>query len=147
MSAYNKSELISQNGADFNSNFEMFPDSIKEFADGQYVSKMNLDTDDSFEYTILRIKYSEDDYNAELERLSNMGDAKSEVGSGNLIYDDKSYNYPAYIAKDGEDNVYEYVLNNENEREIIYVILSNPIVSEMKEWYEYLKIDRNSYEK
>ena len=55
----------------------------------------------------MNVKYNEDDYKREVERLSNVKCIVKNTEMG-VIRDTKSYSLPAYVAIDGFDYVYEY---------------------------------------
>ena len=61
-----------------------------------------------------------------------------------LKYDDKSYEYPAYITIDGFSNKYEYALLDKNNLKIIYIYLSYPNINDIN-YNMYLKKDKSYY--
>lgn len=64
----------------------------------------------------LEITLPDEEYNKELERIMNV--------SGELYkikLDTENYRYPAYVAIDGYNHCYEYVLVDEDQRRFVYV--------------------------
>ena len=65
------------------------------------------------------------------------------------MYDEESYNYPAYIASDGQSSVYEYALLDDDDNKIVYVYLSYPdsLINggHLVKYKDYLLKDLSSY--
>ena len=107
-------------------------------------------------YIFLSATYEDDEFQKEIERLSKISctvfetnHEDSDYHIGNIIYDTENYNFPAYVTSDGYSSVYEYALiDNENKR-IIYVLLSHPDIANDESGTiqtEYLKKDVNAYD-
>ena len=107
-------------------------------------------------YIFFSATYEDDEFQKEIERLSKISCTVFETNRedsdyhiGNIIYDTESYKFPAYVASDGYSSVYEYALiDNENKR-IIYVLLSHPDIANDESGTiqtEYLKKDVNAYD-
>ena len=142
---YNKSEIVKENRGDLDSEFMIFPDSTDKILEGEYASNLKTGLFDTDGYIVLKAKYNAEDYNAEVERLSGI-DFDGEKVFYDIKYDDTTYNYPAYVASDGFDFVYEYALMDEEDSTIIYVILSYPDVKELNKYADYLKKDIEAYD-
>ncbi len=145
---YDKFEIVEKYSGDMDSSFMVFPDSTENCADTEYASSIKTGLFDSDGYIILTAKYEEDDFEKELERLGNIS---CEVSTGNktvvnkIKYDETAYNYPAYIASDGYDYVYEYALIDRANSTIIYVLLSYPEYVDLDDYTDYLKKDADAY--
>lgn len=150
---YNKSHYIKEYGGDLDSNLSIFPDNKNILIDPIFSSSFKTGLFDSDGYIILKTKYSEEDFNTEIERLSKLemtikancySNAKSYTNY--VKYDENTYNYPSYITIDGFGYTYEYALINKDDLEIVYVYLSYPDVKNSK-YVEYLKKDKSEYSK
>ncbi len=150
---YNKSHYIKEYGGDLDSNLSIFPDNKDILIDPTFSSSFKTGLFDSDGYIILKTKYSEEDFNTEIERLSKLemtikancySNAKSYTNY--VKYDENTYNYPSYITIDGFGYTYEYALINKDDLEIVYVYLSYPDVKNSK-YVEYLKKDKSEYSK
>ena len=96
----------------------------------------------------MQTKYSKEDYEAEIERLSNIECTLSfsdEEITQKVKYDEESYALPAYVTVDGFDYIYEYALVNDETCEITYILLSYPEYVNLKQYKEYLKLDASEY--
>jgi hypothetical protein len=146
---YDKAHLVEEFSGDMTSHFFLFPDdvSIAEKADFRYEYKTGLlDTDGAF---FLEAVYSEDAFEDEIERLSEVT-CTIELKAGDhtqvVMYDEDMYNYPAYIAMDGYCHDYEYALLDEENNRIVYVLLGYPDPDELEEYSDYLKSDPSAYD-
>ena len=110
-----------------------------------FVSSFKTGLFDTDGYIILQAKYNVEDYEAEVERLSNVECSVRDEVLG-VRYDTESYALPAYVAVDGFDYVYEYALVDEKNCEITYVLLSYPEYDDLSEYKECLKLDISEYE-
>ncbi len=150
---YNKEFYIKKYGGDLDSNLSIFPDDKSILIDPEFSSSFITGLFDTDGYILLISKYSEENFDKEIERLSNLKmvikstchENASEY-TNNVKYDDLSYSYPAYITIDGFGSTYEYALINEKDLEIIYVYLSYPSIKDSK-YNKYLKKDKNEYSK
>lgn len=152
---YDKAAILDEYGSDLDSGLFLFPDDPGRALDVTYVSSLKtglLDTDGSI---FLVATYTEDDYNREKERLSQVKCTVYETAFDDsdyhveeVRYDTDSYNYPAYVASDGFDSIYEYALLDEEKSRIIYVLLSYPDVengANLFKYRDYLKKDKTAY--
>ena len=142
---YNKDYYI-----DLNSGLYIFPDR-KIVKDGEFSSSMKTNLFDTDGYIILKAKYSDKLYEDEINRLKDIElsvtlkcGPNSPSYTNKVMYDDTSYNYPAYITIDNCFDTYEYALLNEKDKEIYYIYLSYPKTTN-KKYKEYLKKDKEEY--
>ncbi len=152
---YDKEALLENYGSDLDSGFFLFPDDPGRALNVTYESSLKtglLDTDGSI---FLIATYAEDDFNKEKERLSQVKCTvyetafdDSDYHTGEVRFDTDSYNYPAYVASDGYDSIYEYALLDEGQNRIIYALLSYPDVANgasLLKYRDYLKKDKTAY--
>ncbi|WP_026515082.1 hypothetical protein [Butyrivibrio sp. LB2008] len=149
---YDKAKLVEDNWDDMDSLFLIFPDNTLKIEKGNFNSDVKSDLISSYGYMILEACYEETDYLSEVERISTISYDLKSVYLGNeehkiqkIKYDDTMYNYPAYIACDGYCGGYEYALLDENDNRIIYIHLSYPVLDELQDYSDYLKVDKASY--
>ena len=71
--------------------------------------------------------------------------SSEESYTNKVLYDESSYRYPAYVANAGFGHTYEYALADKGDNENTYIYLAYPN-SDMKEYTEYLLIDRSIYD-
>lgn len=131
--SYDKEYLLNEYGSDLDSGLFIFPDHIDNALTSTYESSLKtglFDTDGSI---FLTATYTDENFEKEIERLSNISctvfdtnKEDSDYHTTDIIYDTTMYNYPAYIASDGYDNVYEYALVDTENNRIIYILLSYP---------------------
>lgn len=145
---YDKSAMIKEYSADMDSYFMVFPDDTDHMMDAEFTSSLKTGLFDTDGFFILKAKYAAEDFDREIERLSQI---KCEIRyNGDSVinkirYDENTYNYPAYIASDGFDYVYEYALIDKENHTIIYVLLSYPKYVKLKKYKDYLRKDANEY--
>ncbi|MCR4617520.1 MAG: helix-turn-helix domain-containing protein [Lachnospiraceae bacterium] len=151
---YDKKAIINEYGSDLDSGLYVFPDNVDNALSTEFSSSLKtglFDTDGSI---FLEATYSPEDYDKEIERLSNISYTvfdtyyeDSDYHIGKIIYDTDMYNYPAYIASDGFDHVYEYALADKENDRIVYVLLSYPDVTDVSlvTKLDYLKKDKTAY--
>ena len=146
---YDKKKLIEEFSGDMTSNFFLFPDDLSRAQEADFVYEYKtglLDTDGWF---FLTAKYSDEDYEAERERLSEVTctiDHKDIHSVKSVIYDEEMYNYPAYIAIDGYTHNYEYALMDDANNTVVYVLLGYPDPDVLSEYRDYLKKDLSAYD-
>lgn len=150
---YNKNYYIEEYGGDLDSNLLIFPDDKTNLINPEFSSSFQTGLFDSDGYILLKSKYSEENFNNEIDRIKNLSIIISNgcregasVYENKIKYDDASYKYPAYVTIDGFGSTYEYALINTDEFEIIYVYLSYPKINASK-YKDYLKIDKSEYSK
>lgn len=153
---YDKEYLLEKYGSDLDSGLFVFPNDAKNAATVEYESALKTGMFDTDGYIFLSATYEDDEFKKEVERLSEIScmvfetnHEDSDYHIGNIIYDTENYNFPAYVTSDGYSSVYEYALiDNENKR-IIYVLLSHPDIANDESGTiqtEYLKKDVNAYD-
>ncbi len=145
---YDKMKILEEYGGDLNTGLFVFPNETDDMLNATFSSHLKTGFFDTDGYLILQTQYSKEDYEAEVERLSNIG-CSIEFGadkvSHQIQYDEKSYELPAYVAVDGYDYIYEYALINEEKCEITYILLSYPEYVNLRDYEEYLKKDASEY--
>lgn len=141
---YNKAKIIEEYGKDIDSGLFLFPNQTEKMMEATFASSFKTGLFDTDGYIILQAKYNEEDYEAEVERLSNIECSVMDVVLG-VRYDTESYALPAYVASDGFDHVYEYALMDRNKCKITYILLSYPEDVDLNEYEQYLKLDRLEY--
>ena len=132
---YKKDELINELKDDVTADFDLLPDNKEAILDSSYVTTLNNSFSGAKGFVILRAKYNDKDYYSEIARIKEFSPS----------YDENSYETPAYVLLDGEDKTYEYALIDEGRKQISYVILVDPNISEMKSYKEFLKENKNLY--
>lgn len=149
---YDKTKIVENNWDDMDSLFLIFPDDTSKIKKGNFNSDVKSDMISSYGYIILEAFYEENDYLAEVKRISDISYDLKDVNWGkeehkvqSIKYDDSMYKYPAYIASDGYCGGYEYALLDEDKNRIIYIHLSYPDLDELKDFSDYLKVDKESY--
>ncbi|ETP71243.1 hypothetical protein UYO_2817 [Lachnospiraceae bacterium JC7] len=154
--SYDKEYLLREYGSDLDSGLFVFPDDTDNALTATYESTLKtglFDTDGSI---FLTATYTDENFEKEIERLSNISctvfdtDAEdSDYHTSDIIYDTTMYNYPAYVASDGYDYVYEYALADSENNRIIYVLLSYPADlingAGLIDHMDYLKKDKGAY--
>lgn len=146
---YDKANILKEYGGDINGGLFLFPENTDAMVEPEYVSSMKSGLLDSEGYIILKTGYSEQDYEAEIERLSKIECSLSFQGekvTQRVRYDTQTYALPAYVAVDGYDCVYEYALVDENTKEITYVLLSYPDPDRLGQYKRYLKKNTGAYD-
>ena len=147
---FDKEYYIKKYGGDLDSNLSIFPNDINSL-DSKFSSKLKTGLFDTDGYILLTINYDKEKYDKEIERLSKLNMIIKETCYSNsksitnyVKYDDKSYEYPAYITIDGFSNKYEYALLDKNNLKIIYIYLSYPNINDIN-YNKYLKKDKSYY--
>jgi len=145
---YDKYAIIEEYSGDMDSYFMVFPDDTDKMIDAEFNSSLKTGLFDTDGFFILKAKYAREDFDCELNRLSQIKcelKYNNDVMTNEIRYDENIYNYPAYIASDGFDYVYEYALIDEENSTIIYVLLSYPEYTNLTEYKNYLKRDSGEY--
>lgn len=146
---YDKAQIVADFGSEMNSGFFVFPDDPDKAVQKEYSYSTKTGLFDTDGYFILKAVYSDEDFKAEEERLSEIScdiNFKDSSHTNYIMYDDVSYNYPAYVANDGYDHAYEYALLDEENNTIIYVSLSYPQNTDLSGYEDYLKKDPDAYD-
>ncbi len=140
---YDKASILEQYGGDISELF-VFPDDTANMLEPTFVSSFKTGLFDTDGYMFLQGTYNEEDYNAEVHRLSSIECTVQGITVG-IKYDEESYALPAYVAIDGFDYEYEYALLDEKNRTITYVLLSFPEYVDLREYKQYLKLNADEY--
>lgn len=100
----------------------IFPENIdKNNTDNYYFNwELGIVGSASVEY-FCSVKYDENDYNAEIQRLVDFKYADTQK---NLHYDTNTFCFPAYVAVMGYNDTNTYVLVDEKEHTIHYIYIS-----------------------
>lgn len=148
---YDKSYFLKEYGGDLDSNLSIFPDDNSILKELDFSSSFQTNLFDSDGYIILKSKYSKEDFENEIDRIKTLNATIYESCNDNaktytnyVKYDDKSYQYPAYITIDGFGHTYEYALINNDNLEIVYVYLSYPSKNNSN-YKDYLKKEKSIY--
>lgn len=148
---YDKNYYLENYLEDLDSSLEIFPDNKNNFINATFKSSLQTNLFDTDGYIILKTKYNKIDFDNEINRLKNISMTikekcykDSKEHTNNIIYDEESYDYPAYITIDGFAYIYEYALINEKDLEITYVYLSYPTTNN-DNYSKYLKKDKSKY--
>lgn len=148
--SYNKDEIVSKFGEDLDSGLFLFPDDTGKARHAEFESSTKEGLFDTDGYFILTADYDDAGFASELDRLASVKCRITDSNGNSIVnevsYDTESYNYPAYVASDGYDYVYEYALVDETNNRIIYVLLSYPETERLKDYMEYLKKDTSRYD-
>lgn len=146
---YDKANMQEKYGADMNSEFLIFPESVKNTISVKYESKLKTGLFDSDGFFILEARYNEADFENELRRLADITCEITYDGTSvtnKIKYDEEMYNYPAYIASDGYDYVYEYALIDKANYRIVYVNISYPQYNKLQKYKDFLKRNADDYD-
>ncbi len=146
---YDKANMQEKYGADMNSEFLIFPESVENTISVKYESKLKTGLFDSDGFFILEARYNEADFENELRRLADITYEITYDGTSvtnKIKYDEAMYNYPAYIASDGYDYVYEYALIDKANYRIVYVNISYPQYNKLKKYKDFLKRNADDYD-
>ena len=147
---YDKSYYIGKYGGDLDSNLSVFPDSVEESRVVLFESSFGEGLFDTDGYIILEYRCDDEQIAAEEERLGQLSMTirhyDGQTFTNEVVYDDKSYQYPAYITNDGFDSTYEYALIDREGGRIIY-IYGAFVLPDGFPYKDYLKTDRSAYKK
>ncbi len=150
---YDKQSMINDNHSDLHSYFMTFPDDLSNIENGRYMSQLDANIISTTGYVVLEAEYNDANYEKEVSRIANITctieDSSSEgdetITQG-VRYDEKAYNYPAYIAADGNCGTYEYALLDEVDNRIIYVVLKYISDEDKNLLKDYLKENVAEYD-
>lgn len=148
---YDKNYYIKEYGSDLDSNLSIFPENKSDIIEVTFSSSFQTNLFDSNGYILLTSKYKKEEFDSEINRLRKLSMTIYDSCKDNaqsytnyVKYDDKSYEYPAYITIDGFGHTYEYALVNEEGLEIIYIYLAYPNKEDSR-YKKYLKKDLSLY--
>lgn len=146
---YSKAHYLEKYKGDLNSNLSIFPDKMtSDMKNVEFESSMSVGLLDTDGYIYLKYQLEEEAFHKEINRIKQIEvtitNHNNKKYTNHILYDAKSFIYPAYITADGFGNVYEYALINESEKEIIYIYISYPNIKTFK-YLKYLKKDLTSY--
>ena len=145
---YDKQALIEAYSGDMDSVFMTFPDTTERMQNAEFVSCVKTGLFDSDGYFFLKADYDEETFESEVQRLSGITcemEYRGEKVVKEIKYDESTYQYPAYIASDGYDYVYEYALIDDENQSVVYVLLSYPNYIELVQYRDYLKKNPKEY--
>lgn len=149
---YNKEYYLKKYGKEISSSLIIFPEDNYNLKDTKFTSSFTDGLFGADGYILLSTKYTKEQFNKEVNRLSNINLKISKTCSKNapthtnyIKYDENSYEYPAYITIDGFYGKYEYALINKENLQITYLYISS-VDKENKKYNKYLKKDKSEYE-
>ena len=146
---YDKAFFEEQYGGDLGSTLMIFPDSLEGKGETSFSSSLKTGFFDTDGYILLECTMEEAEFQKEIQRLSSLKatitDGKTSV-TNDVLYDETSYRYPAYVTCDGFDSTYEYALIDEESHRIIYLYISYPNVTNLH-YAKYLKKNPLAYTK
>lgn len=153
---YDKETLLDEYGSDLNSGLFIFPDDTSDAITVTYESSLKTGLFDSDGCIFLTVTYTDEDFEKEITRLSQISCTVFETNYEDsdyhieeIRYDEDMYNYPAYVSVDGCHHVYEYALIDDADNKIVYVLLSYPddltTGSRLMDKRDYLKKDITAY--
>ena len=145
---YDKSYYITKYGGDLDSNLPVFPDSLEESRVILFESSMGEGLFDTDGYIILAYRCDNAQIDAEEERLKELSMTikhyDGQTFTNYVMYDESSYQYPAYITNDGFGSTYEYALIDREVGRIVCVYGAYMLPNRFP-YKEYLKTDRSAY--
>ena len=146
---YDKNIIVKEHSSHLDSNLSIFPDEIKAIeGKATYYAYVSNEFFDKNPEIFLQCEYSSELFLQEIQRLSDISITikfKDKSYTNYIKYDDKMYNYPAYIAIDGYDSAYEYALVNFEKCMITYLYFGYPIKDTFEKYSDYIKKDMSSY--
>jgi len=145
---YDKAAIQEKYGTDMDSGFFVFPESVDNAISAKFESKIKTGFFDSDGFYILEARYNETNFENEVRRLADITCEITYAGTSitnKIEYNEDMYKYPAYIASDGYDHVYEYALIDKANHRIVYVILSYPEYDKLQEYEDFLKRNADEY--
>jgi hypothetical protein len=98
--------------------YTFFP-SPKDINENEFFFSFHPVLDDGLTQVFLKIKYSEEDYVEEIERLSDYNHDEHLI-----IKDENNFNYVAYVKRFKYFSDFEYALDIKDENAFVYVMLS-----------------------
>ena len=148
---YDKNYYIENYGGDLDSTMLIFPDNVESATEVIFESELTMGLLDTDGYIILYAEYEKELFKKEKERLSDIKctiqpyEEDVESVTKNILYDENSYNLPAYVTSDGYSHVYEYALVDDANCSVTYVYLGYPETAEDVVYNQYLKSDLSLY--
>lgn len=144
---YNKDVIIEKYAGDLDSDLSIFPDEI--FTDKtEYSADFDPNLFDTDGRMILICAYGDEQFNDEISRLQSLSktiEYGEEQYTNYVLYEEGSYNYPAYITIDGFGNTYEYALIDQRNNRIVYIYLAYPDSDTLNQYEDYAKKDWSIY--
>ena len=145
---YSKDVIIEKYSGDLDSDLSVFPDEILT-EKIEYTADFNSNLFDTDGRMILECEYEDEQFSDEISRLQSLSKTikydKDEY-TNNVIYDEDSYSYPAYITIDGFGNTYEYALIDQFNNRIVYIYMAYPDKKTLEQYSDYVKKDLPAYE-
>lgn len=148
---YDKTYYLENYGGDLDSTLLIFPDTTEEAVEATFESDMHVGLFDTEGYILLYAEYEKEAFEKEKARLSEItctiyDSGEEESVTKGILYDEKSYVLPAYVACDGFGNMYEYALVDDENCSVTYVYLSYPKAETDAVYGKYLKKDLALYD-
>ena len=136
---YGQFELY--NNYEMRSDLLAFPDEILKETMEEYIYSYHEYLFDAKCQIYLKCSYDEEEYKKEVDRLAGL-EVETSWGKVNKSQlDTENYKYPAYVLSNGLDKTYEYVLMDDSNQEIYYILLHDIPKRKMKFEEELLPLD------
>lgn len=147
VSDYDKSLILRNYGPDLDGDLSIFPEEITA-KEASFSARFDPNLFDTDGYMILECSYDKPAFDDEIIRLQGLSrtiEYEGEQFTNEVLYDEKSYNYPAYTANDGFGNTYEYALIDQAQNRIVYIYMAYPGSKLLKKYSDYVRKDLSSY--
>ena len=145
---YDKSYYIAKYRGDLDSNLSVFPDEVEDSRVVLFKSSFWEGVFDTDGYLILEYMCDEGQIAVEEERLGQLSMTirhyDGQTFTNQVMHDEQSYRYPAFITNDGFGSTYEYALIDRSGGRIIYVYGSY-VFPHIFPYKDYLKKDLSAY--
>ena len=147
VSYYDKSLILRNYGPDLDGDLAIFPEEITAKEAG-FSARFDPNLFDTDGYMILECSFDKPAFDNEIIRLQGLSrtiEYEGEQFTNEVLYDEQSYNYPAYTANDGFGNTYEYALIDQAQNRIVYIYMAYPGSKLLKKYSDYVRKDLSSY--
>lgn len=125
-----------------NEKLYIFPEPIAPYEDAEYYYSSKVDSSSYDSGVILvKVKYSEEEFEKEINRLSKITCTINVDGvpvTNRIEYREDLFKYPSYVSVYNSNQTYEYALVDEPNRTIIYTYLHLMIPKEKQVPDEYM---------
>ena len=147
---YDKAYYVREYRGDMRSNLSVFPDTVENGRVIFFRSALSVSLFDTDGYIILDCSYTSAQLKEEVKRLQSLSMTvyhyDGQTFTNQILYDEDSYRYPAYVTIDGFGNTYEYALIDGTGGRIVYVYTAY-ISPKTIRYRDYLKNDLTQYNK
>ncbi len=146
---YDIQAIVEEYVGDLDSSLAIFPDEESvTAAEADYSAVLRTGLFDTDGKIVLECTYDKKVFQQELKRLGGLSVTivdREKSHTNTVLYDEESYDYPAYITIDGFGHTYEYALLDKENQRIVYVYLVHPGGSTEIDG-TYLKRDSSVYD-